>query len=100
MIGDFFKAEDTFLKTEVFNKEEKDTKNADVMLKTLEAFLESKKESQNSELFKTLKKMTSLTEEVQELNETLKKEMGPYKEIKEACKTIIWTIEFIEQYSI
>ena len=98
MFDKLFQDEDTFLKTEVHNKEAIDEEDSDAMLK---AFLDTKKEELNEGLQSTLDKITKHAEEIQKLNENLKKlgvsQTGNYNQIKEASQTILWTVEFVEQ---
>lgn len=98
MLDKLFQEEDTFLKTDVVNKVAEDEAASDAML---QAFLEAKKQELNEDIKSTLSKITKAAKEIQKLNEELKKlgvsQSGNYKQIKEAAKTIEWTVEFVEQ---
>ncbi len=97
MIDELFKTEETFLKTDVHNKEQIDEETSTAILY---AFLENKKKLTESKIEKTLTEINKLAEKIQELNKEIKKlgvsQAGSYKQIQESTKTIIWTTEFIQ----
>ena len=100
MFDKLLKDDDTFVTqgTEVYNKTLEDGKASSEMLR---AFLEakSKESSDNSDMLKTLEKIQEHAEEIQKLNEEIKKlgvsQSGGYKNIKACARDIIWSVEFI-----